>query len=868
MGEGVCTRLCQDECPAGWTCQQVAGTDPDLVFVCVSGFTNLCRPCAAGSDCKSDVGAEDVCVSYGEAGSFCGGACAADGDCPWGFSCQDSVSVDGLATKQCVADAGVCPCTEKSVKLALWTSCQSSNEFGSCEGKRVCTADGLSPCDAPSPAEESCNGSDDDCDAFTDEPLEMGGKFIPLCDDDNPCTDDSCLGAQGCVNAALTGTECMDGDICTTADHCDDGLCIGSPVLCDDKDPCTDDACTAAGGCAYVDNSAPCDDDDPCTVADECDQGTCKGFKLQCDCMEDADCEALEDGDACNGTLFCDVEALPHQCETVPGSVVECEQPDGPESICVKAVCDPADGSCDTQPDHEGFACSLGDKCIVGQTCQAGACQGGMSLLCDDGSSCTEDACDPAVGCTHEPLAGPCSDGNVCTSGDACLDGECVAGAPLACADDNPCTKDACDPEVGCVHKPTISPDAECCVEPEDCPPGFSSPPKCEDQKSCQGQSSFAVCWENQCGSSLVQDDSACVGLAAACGLFKDIVCNGQAMQAPQACLTGCKSDSDCDPYAYCEGTCKATLANGQPCQTDNQCESGDCSPAPEALAWFCTPSMHECALEDGSGVHQGFAYCYKGDLWGCNAEDTWAKTECQQTCGYYVGVDGCEGAACTLCPTFCDDDSDCDPNAHCEDKCVADLADKAPCDEDSDCISGNCGAAPSGADFCIPLADLCAFDDGSGADAGAAVCLAGDRWTCTPAGTWAPTDCADACGLYPGVDSCLDGQCAVCPQSCKDDTGCDAGAYCGAGQCQPGPKPEDYKVVCWDAYPNDLGKWVSAFCPAGYTHYYHVCGGSGIDSYDYGPYYQDKQILHNNSGDHCWCCCNCNLICVKCKKG
>jgi len=129
MGEGVCTKGCQEECPPGWTCKAVAGTEPDLVFVCVSDFTNLCRPCEDGNDCKSLVGAEDVCVDYGPDGNFCGGACETNDDCPWGFSCDDVETVDGIETKQCVNDGGDCPCTTKAVDLALWTPCESTSKI-------------------------------------------------------------------------------------------------------------------------------------------------------------------------------------------------------------------------------------------------------------------------------------------------------------------------------------------------------------------------------------------------------------------------------------------------------------------------------------------------------------------------------------------------------------------------------------------------------------------------------------------------------------------------------------------------------------------------------------------------------------------
>ena len=78
MGDAVCTISCQEECPPGWSCKQVAGTDPDLVFVCVSDVANLCKPCSSGDSCKSVGGAEDVCLDYGTEGFFCGGSCVSE----------------------------------------------------------------------------------------------------------------------------------------------------------------------------------------------------------------------------------------------------------------------------------------------------------------------------------------------------------------------------------------------------------------------------------------------------------------------------------------------------------------------------------------------------------------------------------------------------------------------------------------------------------------------------------------------------------------------------------------------------------------------------------------------------------------------
>jgi hypothetical protein len=99
-------------------------------------------------------------------------------------------------------------------------------------------------------------------------PCETSGQ----CNDNNPCTDDTCDAATGrCVYTNNDANACSDGDNCTV-DRCANGACVGVPVNCDDQNPCTVDACDpATGQCVY--RPVDCDDGNACTL-DRCNPVT------------------------------------------------------------------------------------------------------------------------------------------------------------------------------------------------------------------------------------------------------------------------------------------------------------------------------------------------------------------------------------------------------------------------------------------------------------------------------------------------------------------------------------------------------------------------------------------------------------------
>ena len=67
----------------------------------------------------------------------------------------------------------------------------------------------------------------------------------------------------------LVYVDCVDEDLCNGEEICTNGTCQpGTPLVCDDPNPCTDDSCDPLIGCAHVPNTDHCNDGDACTIDD------------------------------------------------------------------------------------------------------------------------------------------------------------------------------------------------------------------------------------------------------------------------------------------------------------------------------------------------------------------------------------------------------------------------------------------------------------------------------------------------------------------------------------------------------------------------------------------------------------------------
>jgi uncharacterized protein (TIGR03382 family) len=246
------------------------------------------------------------------------------------------------------------------------------------------------------------------------------GNYPRVCQDRSDCTTDSCNPKTGCVYTNNTNP-CSDGDPCTTADTCRAGSCAGTAIGCNDNNTCTTDSCKE-GNCIFspVETGTDCDDQNGCTDSDACTAaGVCVG-------SGGPDCD---DGDPCTK----------NQCSN---------------SACYH-----------TEYEAEGTPCLNANKCLVNTTCHSnGECTSLEEKNCNDNNPCTVDTCAADVGCVNEPDDSlECSDGDVCTQDDRCVDGVCTPESGVECAAIDECHEAGeCDPTNGMCDDPRKADGAEC----------------------------------------------------------------------------------------------------------------------------------------------------------------------------------------------------------------------------------------------------------------------------------------------------------------------------------------------------------------------------------------------------------------------
>ena len=685
----------------------------------------------------------------------------------------------------------------------------------------------------------------------------LPGEVTPAaaaCDDGKPCTSGDHCAAGSCVSgtdvcACKSNADCAaqdDGNLCNGTAFCNLALkppaCVVNPATvatcqsvndtacaknaCEPKtgacacapgsktctlvpieftkQVCADSACHFEITAAGAGGKAPaCDDGNPCTTGDACQNGTCAPGTDTCLCKTDADCAKEDDGNLCNGTLFCNKATL--KCQVNPATVVTC--PSYADTGCTKSQCEPKSGLCALASVADGSLCEDGNACTKNDSCTSGLCTAGVSTcVCATDTDCIKyhdgDFCKGTLIC-NKGANPPACQLNVATK--------------VVCqsVNDTACQKNTCIAATGkCIFKAAAD-DSEC-EDGSTCTTGDS----CQVGK-CQGGANLCECEKNtDCAAK--DDDDLCNGSWYCDKSGTKPQCKPNPVSAvvcPKVSTEVCLVDT-CDPKS---GKCLPTAkANGSvcddnnPCTKSDACQAGSCSGGTSVCE---CQNNDDCLKKDDGNLCNGVPYCDKADASApvCKANPA-SVVYCPKTTSEACLSDLCDPKTgkCSVQPkaagTPCDDGSVCTLADECSQStcsgsaldcddanpCTVDGCDKAKgcshaakaCDDGNTCSADLCDKKTGGCTFddkildfkgCDADQDGCTVNDscfGGACKTGfLAICKVGELDPCQKAVCISTGPKAFQCAAQPKVDGEL----------CDAGGGCLLGSQCKSGVCQAG---------------------------------------------------------------------------------
>ena len=769
-------------------------------------------------------------------------------------------------------------------------------------------------CSSPEPAS---NDSADTA-ATTDDTTSAGSidagpcpRNGDPCDDGQPCTvGDKCEG--GSCKSGANWCGCTKTADCPSDDKCNPMLCDkaklpwtcrinpAKAVKCSTSadGPCEASSCDAkTGSCVKKPrpDNTPCDDGLPCSIYDQCKDGKCAGKEPPglCDCQTSADCK--DDGNPCNGVLFCDKTGGVHKCRVNPASIVKCA--DSADTTCAKNVCQPKTGKCAPTP-IENLVCTSDPACDCTNNpshCSPHPIASTNIFACDDGDKCTPDERCANRKCVAETNTCVCESDKDCAAkddGDQCngtmycnkVTKKCThnPASVVVCptVNDGACLKNVCLPSKGvCQFKPLEAVLQTCKVAKDGkktcawnlAPPGKSNTSlDCEDGDKC---TKGDVCNGGKCLKG--KDTCGCTSDKDCAGQEDGDACNGKLFcnaatkkcQLNPATIVVCKSggDTPCAKNACVRktGACDVTATDavdkvcdvpasgqtkgcrwvqkpaGAPLDKNVACDDGDkCTVSDVCAGKTCTPGTFACACgndadcvkQDDGNLCNGTLYCDKSvakkpvckpkpsSAKICStANDTGcfvnaclpgngacqmtiaerARKLCEDAKGKWqpVGPDG-KGVSSTcrrekLAPTAPDTHTTCDDNN--------------PCTVNDFCLKGKCFAGPKG-QGCECFVDKDCDHKVANPCTERFYCdKSTKKWTCKKSSI--TTFCTKKTGTICRVPAChpATGECYEKPvkegATCDDDSACTSDDACKKGQCAGKDLSCDDKSLCTKDY-------------------------------------------------------------------
>ena len=749
---GVCSNLfgdpdncggCGNVCPQG---NRFCGHGPEG-----SG----CQPCSAINQIECGGRCADTHNDPANCGA-CGNACAA------GQACVAGACVSGTCALSC--GTGVV-CCERSGPEGSFPQCtdlrydqQNCGGCGiTCGGGQYCS-NGVCGCQ---PGQVDCNGvcvnpqggDPDNCGACGNA-CPAGSRFCGFAPQDREPTCHPCslIGQTEC------GGRCIDmqndqnncgacGNACGAGQACVAGACVsGSCAL----------SCGTGAICCL--SGAPEPGREFCADPHH-DYSNCGGCGISCTggqfCQNGA-CICPGGQQSCNGVCAFVQGGDPDHCGSCanvcpPGSRHCGEGPGGatcqPCGVVSQTECN---GRCvDTRNDQNNCG-TCGTSCATGEACVNGACVAGSCSL----------SCAPGYLCCGPPNQPFCSDprrdfnncgacGVTCGPGQACNNGQCVCNDPSQTSCGGVCRSLQHDPDACGACGNVCPPESRFCV---------ADPiPSC---RPCPGPGQ-QLC-ADQCIDTRNDRDN--------CG----------------ECGNSCGEGNSCLNGTCVVGTCTISCGGGSIC-----CGT-------EATGQFCTYPGQDRNNCGGCGIVCGNTLSCLNGVCGCQSYEA----ICGGTCSYlFADADNC-GACGNVCPEgnrFCNGGT-CRPcsdvgQSECGGRCIDMQNDLNNC--------GDCGNVCGEGQACVAgrcLEGTCSISCGGGS-----ICCGSEATGqfCTYPGQ-DRNNCGGCGNVCADTQSCLNGSCgcqsyeANCDGTCSylfaDSNNCGAcgnvcpegNRFCNGGTCRP----------------------------------------------------------------------------------